>query len=271
MVTDIISPATRRIWLGRNVNRSAFRMAIFQASFKSASVVAARPAKAAQEWRCLALPIRRRQASESESGGVVVDPQEGDVSAPPMRNRKVVANRSAGVARSREAKPAKITEIVSIVTATAISKRRESMTSAKAPAGKVNNNIDRSGPNSNTTRRPRNAGRLRVMENRRPFETRTVNFRGSRGETKVSSGIRPTVREHSLNIALEEHFIIPGFHDYLATSMPAVTPEAYDRIGALLSDFGDQRLAAMDEAGVTSRFCPCPVRACRSSPTRVLP
>jgi hypothetical protein len=63
-----------------------------------------------------------------------------------MRNRKVVANRSAGVARSSEAKPAKITEIISIVTATAMSKRRESMTSAKAPAGKVNNNIDRSGP-----------------------------------------------------------------------------------------------------------------------------
>ena len=52
-----------------------------------------------------------------------------------------------------------------------------------------------------------------------------------------------------MKIALEEHFVIPGFHDYLATSMPAVTPEAYDRLVALLSDFGDQRLAAMDAAG----------------------
>ena len=53
-----------------------------------------------------------------------------------------------------------------------------------------------------------------------------------------------------MKIALEEHFVIPGFHDYLAMSMPAVTNEAYDRIVALLSDFGDQRLAAMDEAGL---------------------
>ena len=67
---------------------------------------------------------------------------------------------------------------------------------------------------------------------------------------KVSGGTGPTDLEHIMNIALEEHFIIPGFHDYLATSMPAVTPEAYDRLVALLSDFGDQRLAAMDEAGV---------------------
>jgi 2,3-dihydroxybenzoate decarboxylase len=54
------------------------------------------------------------------------------------------------------------------------------------------------------------------------------------------------VQERVMKIALEEHFIIPGFHDYLATSMPAVTHEAYGRLVALLSDFGDQRLAAMD-------------------------
>jgi len=53
-----------------------------------------------------------------------------------------------------------------------------------------------------------------------------------------------------MKIALEEHFIIPGFHDYLATSMPAVTRDAYDGIVALLSDFGERRLAAMDAAGV---------------------
>jgi 2,3-dihydroxybenzoate decarboxylase len=53
-----------------------------------------------------------------------------------------------------------------------------------------------------------------------------------------------------MKIALEEHFVIPGFHDYLATSMPAVTPEAYDRLVALLSDFGDQRLTAMEAAGL---------------------
>src|SRR5471030_2297373 len=56
--------------------------------------------------------------------------------------------------------------------------------------------------------------------------------------------------EPIMKIALEEHFIIPGFHDYLATSMPAVTPEAYGRLVALLSDFGEQRLTAMEAAGL---------------------
>jgi hypothetical protein len=38
------------------------------------------------------------------------------------------------------------------------------------------------------------------------------------------------VQERVMKIALEEHFIIPGFHDYLATSMPTVTHETYDRL-----------------------------------------
>jgi 2,3-dihydroxybenzoate decarboxylase len=67
---------------------------------------------------------------------------------------------------------------------------------------------------------------------------------------KASGGARLSDLEYVMKIALEEHFVIPGFHDYLATSMPAVTPEAYDRLVASLSDFGDQRLAAMDAAGL---------------------
>src|SRR5271157_357333 len=73
----------------------------------------------------------------------VVDPQAGEVSAPPTPRRKVVASRSAGVARSSDTRPAKITETARIASSTAISNRRESMTSAKAPAGSVNRNNGR--------------------------------------------------------------------------------------------------------------------------------
>jgi hypothetical protein len=52
-------------------------------------------------------------------------------------------------------------------------------------------------------------------------------------------------------IALEEHFIFPDFLDYLSEAMPHVTHEAYGQLVEKLSDFGDERLAAMDAVGVT--------------------
>jgi 2,3-dihydroxybenzoate decarboxylase len=51
-------------------------------------------------------------------------------------------------------------------------------------------------------------------------------------------------------IALEEHFVIPDFLDYVANAMPRVSKDEYDRVVAMLSDFGEQRLSAMDGAGV---------------------
>lgn len=51
-------------------------------------------------------------------------------------------------------------------------------------------------------------------------------------------------------IALEEHFIVPDLVPYLVPAMPAVSDEARARLLSALSDFGDQRLAAMDAAGV---------------------
>jgi 2,3-dihydroxybenzoate decarboxylase len=51
-------------------------------------------------------------------------------------------------------------------------------------------------------------------------------------------------------IALEEHFVIPDFLDYLANAMPKVTKEMYDALVARLSDFGERRLSVMDGAGV---------------------
>jgi 2,3-dihydroxybenzoate decarboxylase len=52
-------------------------------------------------------------------------------------------------------------------------------------------------------------------------------------------------------IALEEHFVFPDFLGYLSEAMPHVTHESYDQLIKKLSDFGDERVAAMDAAGVT--------------------
>lgn len=51
-------------------------------------------------------------------------------------------------------------------------------------------------------------------------------------------------------IALEEHFIIPSFMDYLAHAMPPTDPELGKTVIRRLSDFGEERLAEMDSAGV---------------------
>src|SRR5271165_2048775 len=96
---------------------------------------AARPTLKPTPFKAVALS---RSCLGTRSG--VVDPQAGEVSAPPTPSRKVVASRSAGVARCRDTRLAKITETARIASSTAISNRRESMTSASAPAGSVNKN-----------------------------------------------------------------------------------------------------------------------------------
>jgi 2,3-dihydroxybenzoate decarboxylase len=52
------------------------------------------------------------------------------------------------------------------------------------------------------------------------------------------------------NIALEEHFIIPSFLDYLSRGMPSVTSDMRATLIRRLSDFGEERLSEMDRAGV---------------------
>src|SRR5690349_25005875 len=51
-------------------------------------------------------------------------------------------------------------------------------------------------------------------------------------------------------IALEEHFLCPGFEDYWKTSVTNVEPSIYRQIVPRLSDFDEQRLSAMDRAGI---------------------
>ncbi len=52
------------------------------------------------------------------------------------------------------------------------------------------------------------------------------------------------------NIALEEHFIIPSFLDYLAQGMPNVPADAKATLIRRLLDFGEERLSEMDAGGV---------------------
>ena len=51
-------------------------------------------------------------------------------------------------------------------------------------------------------------------------------------------------------IALEEHFLCPGFEDYWKTTVGDVDPKMLANVVARLSDFGEQRLAAMDRTGM---------------------
>jgi 2,3-dihydroxybenzoate decarboxylase len=51
-------------------------------------------------------------------------------------------------------------------------------------------------------------------------------------------------------LALEEHFMCAGFEDYWQTTVADVDPAILGKLVARLSDFGAQRLEAMDQAGI---------------------
>jgi 2,3-dihydroxybenzoate decarboxylase len=51
-------------------------------------------------------------------------------------------------------------------------------------------------------------------------------------------------------IALEEHFLSPGFEDYWLPTMGNVDQKAVSGLLGRLKDFGDMRLQAMDSAGI---------------------
>jgi 2,3-dihydroxybenzoate decarboxylase len=52
-------------------------------------------------------------------------------------------------------------------------------------------------------------------------------------------------------IALEEHFLCPGFEDYWKSTVGDVDPQILSQVVGRLSDFGASRLDAMDRAGIT--------------------
>ena len=51
-------------------------------------------------------------------------------------------------------------------------------------------------------------------------------------------------------IALEEHFLSPGFEDYWGTTSGEIAPDIYRQAVARLGEFGDLRLAQMDRGGI---------------------
>src|SRR5438874_7553128 len=51
-------------------------------------------------------------------------------------------------------------------------------------------------------------------------------------------------------IALEEHFLCPGFEDYWKTTVGDVDPKIIGGVIGRLNDFGEQRLEAMYRGGI---------------------
>jgi 2,3-dihydroxybenzoate decarboxylase len=51
-------------------------------------------------------------------------------------------------------------------------------------------------------------------------------------------------------IALEEHFLCPGFEDYWLATVGDVDPAIYGSLVTRLKDFAEQRLQVMDQAGI---------------------
>ena len=52
-------------------------------------------------------------------------------------------------------------------------------------------------------------------------------------------------------IALEEHFLCPGFQEYWNATVADVDPNILKQVVGRLSDFGEVRLKSMDSAGIT--------------------
>lgn len=51
-------------------------------------------------------------------------------------------------------------------------------------------------------------------------------------------------------IALEEHFMAPGFEEYWKPTVEDLPREKYEAVLSRLTDFGDSRIAAMDAGGI---------------------
>jgi len=51
-------------------------------------------------------------------------------------------------------------------------------------------------------------------------------------------------------IALEEHFLAPGFKDYFETTAINISPALFGKAYDALQDFGEQRLSVMDAGGI---------------------
>ncbi len=77
--------------------------------------------------------------------------------------------------------------------------------------------------------------------------TATAAFAAPFSETSVAEQSEPN---HLTKIALEEHFLVPEFIDYFATTYQNISPQIAKFALETLQDFGDRRIAIMDENGI---------------------
>src|ERR1700694_5402054 len=89
---------------------------------------------------------------------------------------------------------------------------------------------------------------IRLPSSRRAFALFRNLIHHARNAVQNNSweASKPMVRK----IALEEHFLCPGFEDYWSSTVEDVDAATRARLAGRLSDFGDERLAAMDKAGI---------------------
>src|SRR5712691_218408 len=90
-----------------------------------------------------------------------------------------------------------------------------------------------------------------------------MGYRDTPGQDRMSQaspGGRARARRKQVSrgrmvrkIALEEHFLCPGFEDYWKTTVADVDPAIYRQVVGRLADFGNLRLDAMDGAGIERR------------------
>ncbi len=65
-----------------------------------------------------------------------------------------------------------------------------------------------------------------------------------------ANGARCCRSDRMKKIALEEHFLAPGFEHYWLKTVEDVDPALYGQVLSRLNDFGDQRLQAMETSGI---------------------
>jgi 2,3-dihydroxybenzoate decarboxylase len=79
----------------------------------------------------------------------------------------------------------------------------------------------------------------------------TAGFAAPLSSEPISAPVEgPSQPKHLLKIGLEEHFLIPEFIDYFATTYPNISPQIAKLGLEALQDLGDRRIATLDANGM---------------------
>src|SRR4051794_36198988 len=82
------------------------------------------------------------------------------------------------------------------------------------------------------------------------FQSGGSKFRGFYCGASTQPGQEITNPKALGKIALEEHFMMPDFIEYFTESYPNISPDLPKRALVALQDFGDRRIAIMDQNGI---------------------